>query len=114
MHDGNENFNNYSSNDLFLPFSTPLTLFAPTNEAIDNLPREVYGQLNSNPELLKNVLLGHVIPKTPIFYRNGGLKSDQVYESATANGTILRVNVYLKNKFYDVSYVRFYFIELSV
>ena len=58
-------------------------------------------------DLLKNVLLGHVIPKTPIFYRNGGLKSDQVYESATANGTILRVNVYLKNKFYDVSYVNF-------
>lgn len=90
-----------SNNELFLPFSTPLTLFAPTNEAFENIPREVFNQLDSDPELLKNVLLGHVIPKTPIFYRNGDLRNDQVYESAALNGTYLRVNVYLKNKFYD-------------
>ena len=92
-----------SKNELFLPFSTPMTLFAPTDEAFDNLPREVYNRLDSDPDLLKNVLLGHVIPKNPIFYREGSLGSDQVYESAALNGTFLRVNVYLKNKFYDVS-----------
>ena len=95
--------NETSTNELFLPFSSPLTLFAPTNEAFEDIPREVFNQLDSNTELLKNVLLGHVIPQKSIFYRNGDLTSDQVYESAALNGTLLRVNVYLKNKFYDVS-----------
>jgi len=81
--------------------SSPLTLFAPTNEAFEDIPREVFNQLDSDTELLKNVLLGHVIPQKSIFYRNGDLTSDQVYESAALNGTLLRVNVYLKNKFYD-------------
>ena len=102
-HHLNGNVSHNSTNELFLPFSTPLTLFAPTNEAFDELPKEVFNKLDSDPELLKNVLLGHVIPKNPIFYRNGELKSDQVYESAAINGSYLRVNVYLKNKFYDVS-----------
>ena len=92
-----------SKNELFLPFSTPLTLFAPTDEAFENLPQYVFSKLDSDPELLKNVLLGHVIPKNSIFYRDCDLKSDQVYESAVLNGTSLRVNIYLKNSFYDVS-----------
>ena len=85
------------------PFSSPLTLFAPTNEAFDELPTDVFSKLESDPELLKNVLLAHVIPKNTIFYRDGELKDDQVYESGALNGTYLRVNVYLKNKFYNVS-----------
>ena len=91
------------TNELILLFSSPLTLFAPTNEAFDNIPREVFNQLDSDRDLLKNVLLGHVVPKTTIFYRDGNLRNDQVYESAALDGTLLRVNVYLKNKFYDVS-----------
>ena len=91
------------TNELILFFSSPLTLFAPTNEAFDNIPREVFNQLDSDRDLLKNVLLGHVVPKTTIFYRDGNLRNDQVYESAALDGTLLRVNVYLKNKFYDVS-----------
>jgi len=81
--------------------SSPLTLFAPTNEAFENIPREVFNQLDADRDLLKNVLLGHVVPKTTIFYRDGNLRNDQVYESAALDGTLLRVNVYLKNKFYD-------------
>jgi len=80
---------------------SPLTLFAPTNEAFEGIPREVFNQLDSDPELLKNVLLGHVIPQKTIFYKDGNLTSDQVYESAALSGTLLRVNVYLKNQFYD-------------
>lgn len=91
------------ANELILLFSSPLTLFAPTNEAFDNIPREVFNQLDADRDLLKNVLLGHVVPKTTIFYRDGNLRNDQVYESAALDGTLLRVNVYLKNKFYDVS-----------
>lgn len=74
----------------------PLTLFAPTNEAFANLPPATVNALTSDPELLKNVLLYHVIPKSAI--PSSALKADN--KVATATGTTLRVNVY--NKYYPV------------
>ena len=101
-----------SRNELFLPFSAPLTFFAPTDEAFGNLTKEEFKKLDSDPELLKNVLLGHVVPKKALFYRGGALEEDQVYESAAPTGPLLRVNIYLKSKFFDVS--RYFLILVQI
>merc|ERR1711994_705543 len=74
----------------------PATIFAPTNEAFAALPSEVVVALTSNPDLLKNVLLYHVIPGSAI--PSSALKADNKVE--TASGAPLRVNVY--NKYHPV------------
>ena len=38
----------------------PFTVFAPTNEAFDNLPKSVIDGLTADTELLKKVLLYHI------------------------------------------------------
>ena len=70
-------------------------------------------KLDEDPELLKSVVLGHVIPNHALFYGRSELKSDQVYQSAARNGTLLRVNVYLKSKFFDVSIDLMYFYDIG-
>jgi uncharacterized surface protein with fasciclin (FAS1) repeats len=40
----------------------PFTILAPTNEAIAKLPRETLDALMNDKDLLKKVLLYHVIP----------------------------------------------------
>ena len=40
----------------------PFTVFAPTNEAFEKLPKEMIDGLMADPEVLKNVLLYHVLP----------------------------------------------------
>ena len=77
-----------------------MTLFAPTNEAIESLPEETKTALNEDTELLKNILLSHVVLGDPIYYKD--LKEDQAVTTAGPNGELIRVNVYLKSKFYDV------------
>merc|ERR1711997_179426 len=72
----------------------PATIFAPTNEAFGALPPDVVSALTSDPELLKNTLLYHVIPNTPV--PSSALKPDQTV--ATATGVPLRVNVFKKNE----------------
>ena len=44
------------------------TLFAPTNDAFRALPAGVLDNLIAEPETLKRVLLGHVVPGTK-YYR---------------------------------------------
>lgn len=39
----------------------PFTVFAPTNAAFDKLPKEVLEKVGSDKELLKKVLLAHVV-----------------------------------------------------
>ena len=39
----------------------PFTVFAPTNEAFARLPQEVLDAVNSDTELLRKVLLYHVV-----------------------------------------------------
>ena len=77
----------------------PFTVFAPTNEAFERLPKSTVEALTANPELLKKVLLYHVVPSE--------LKSSAATEEDTlvdsAEGSKLRVNVYMKKFYYDVS-----------
>merc|ERR1712223_1664574 len=40
----------------------PFTVFAPTNEAFERLPQSTVDALTADPELLKKVLLYHVVP----------------------------------------------------
>jgi len=42
----------------------PFTLFAPSNQAFEAIPAVVKAKLLSNPEKLKNILLGHCVPGT--------------------------------------------------
>merc|ERR1711994_1115269 len=70
----------------------PATIFAPTNAAFAALPSEVVAALTSDPELLKNTLLYHVIPNAAI--PSSALKADNKVDTAT--GAPLRVNVYKK------------------
>jgi len=70
----------------------PATIFAPTNEAFDAVPQDTLNALLADTELLKNVLLYHVIPNVAI--QSSELKADQSVE--TANGAPLRVNVFPK------------------
>jgi len=70
----------------------PATIFAPTNDAFAALPANVVSALTSDPELLKNTLLYHVIPGTAI--PSSALEADNKVDTAT--GAPLRVNVYKK------------------
>merc|ERR1711964_6237 len=71
----------------------PATIFAPTNAAFAALPADVVAKLTSDPELLKNTLLYHVIPNTAI--PSSALQADNKVDTAT--GAPLRVNVYKKH-----------------
>ena len=78
----------------------PFTVFAPTNEAFDKLPKETVDALMADTEMLKKVLLYHVIPSE--------VKSSAITEEdvavESAEGTKLRVNTYMKKFYYDVSF----------
>jgi len=73
----------------------PFTVFAPTNEAFAKLPAELVNTLTSDVELLKKVLLFHVV--------SGEVYSKDLSNDLSVNsveGSPLRVNIYLKSKFY--------------
>merc|ERR1711997_64097 len=75
----------------------PFTIFAPTNEAFEKLPKSMVDELMANPDALKKILLYHVIPsevKSPAIYQDDLLL-------ASAEGTKLRVNTYMKRFYYD-------------
>ena len=63
----------------------PFTVFAPTDDAFDKLPLDVLHAVQDNPELLKKVLLHHVVP--------GAISADQLAagELETAAGDTLTV-----------------------
>ena len=79
----------------------PFTVFAPTNEAFEKLPQSVVDALMADPEALKKVLLYHVIPAE---IKSSDITEDDV-SVASAEGTKLRVNTYMKRFYYDVSYI---------
>jgi len=67
----------------------PFTVFAPTNKAFAALPQAIVDAVSADTELLKSVLLYHVVP--------GSIMSSQAANDLTldtAQGTSLRVNVY--------------------
>jgi len=72
----------------------PFTVFAPDNNAFAKLPKSVVDALTGNVELLKKVLLYHVIP--------GVVTSSDITDDLTATsaeGSDLRANVYYKSKY---------------
>jgi transforming growth factor-beta-induced protein len=75
----------------------PFTILAPTNEAIAKLPRETLDALMNDKDLLKKVLLYHVIPAK---VRSSDLTSDDELVE-TVEGSNLRINTYMKKFYYD-------------
>lgn len=74
----------------------PLTVFAPTNEAIEALPADMVSSLMEDTEMLKQVLLFHVVA--------GEITSsmaDNNIQLPSVAGSPLLVNLYLKSKYYD-------------
>merc|ERR1711872_112467 len=74
----------------------PFTVFAPDNDAFAKLPADLVATLSGDTELLKKVLLFHVL--------SGNVMSKDVTNDlsvASVEGTELRANVYLKSKYYD-------------
>jgi len=74
----------------------PLTVFAPTNEAIEALPPSLVASLMEDTEMLKQVLLFHVVA--------GEITSsmaDNNIQLPSVAGPPLLVNLYLKSKYYD-------------
>jgi len=72
------------------------TVFAPTNEAIGKLPKSLVEDLLADTELLKKVLLFHVV--------EGEVKAADLVNDQSVNsveGSPLRTNIYLRSKFYD-------------
>ena len=47
---------------LILILGGPYTMFAPTDEAIDRIPRETLNKIIGDPTILKPILQRHIIP----------------------------------------------------
>jgi len=74
----------------------PLTVFAPTNDAISALPPSLVQALLDDTDLLKQVLLYHVVA--------GSITSNMAENNIkldSVEGKPLLVNLYLKSKYYD-------------
>merc|ERR1719376_484387 len=69
----------------------PFTVFAPDNKAFAKLPKSLVNALTGDIELLKKVLLYHVIPGV---VRSRDITDDLT--AASAEGSDLRANVYYK------------------
>ena len=84
--------------DETLATSGPFTVFAPDNEAFAKLPESTLEALGSDMELLKKVLLYHVVSgEIPSSAAKNNVKLDSV------QGAPILVNLYLKSNYYDVS-----------
>ena len=84
--------------DETLATSGPFTVFAPDNEAFAKLPESTLEALGSDMELLKKVLLYHVVSgEIPSSAAKNNVKLDSV------QGAPILVNLYLKSDYYDVS-----------
>jgi len=74
----------------------PFTIFAPSNDAFAALPAELVDTLMADKELLKKVLLYHVVSgEVPSNAASNNIKLDSV------EGSPLLVNLYLKSKYYN-------------
>jgi len=74
----------------------PFTVFAPDNHAFNKLPADLVDTLMEDVELLKKVLLFHVV--------SGNVMSKDITNDVTVDsveGSPLRTNVYLKSNYYD-------------
>lgn len=79
--------------------SGPFTVFAPDNDAFSRVPDSIMQALASDVELLKKVLLYHVVSGAiPSSAAENNVKLDSV------QGAPILVNLYLKSDYYDVSF----------
>merc|ERR1712177_61544 len=74
----------------------PFTIFAPTNDAFAKLPASLVNTLKGDTELLKQVLLIHVVAGN---VKSGDITNDIVVKAV--GGQDLRANIYLKSNYYD-------------
>merc|ERR1712077_165422 len=74
----------------------PFTVFAPTNDAFAKLPASLVNTLKGDTELLKQVLLNHVVAGN---VKSGDITNDIVVKAV--GGQDLRANIYLKSNYYD-------------
>lgn len=82
--------------DETLATSGPFTVFAPDNEAFSKLPESTLEALGSDVELLKKVLLYHVVSgEIPSSAAKNNVKLDSI------QGAPILVNLYLKSNYYD-------------
>ena len=70
----------------------PFTVFAPTNEAFAKLPPSIVQALQQDPELLKSVLLYHVVAGK---VQSSDLKDELVVNSV--QGSALRFNMFMED-----------------
>merc|ERR1711868_109880 len=74
----------------------PFTVFTPSNDAFSALPSDLVDTLMQDTELLKKVLLYHVV--------SGSITSNMAENNIkldSVEGKPLLVNLYLKSKYYD-------------
>jgi len=77
----------------------PFTVFAPTNEAFDKMDEKTREDLMANPEILKKVLLYHVVGSE---IKSSDLTQEDVFiSSSEPAGSKLRINTYMKRFYYD-------------
>jgi len=76
----------------------PFTVVAPDNAAFDKLPAELLATLAGDVELLKKVLLFHVVPGMAVMRKDIG--NNMVVPFPDVDSVHI-VNVYLKSKYYD-------------
>jgi len=82
--------------DETLATSGPFTVFAPDNDAFSKVPESILEALGSDPELLKKVLLYHVVSgEIPSSAAKNNVKLDSI------QGAPILVNLYLKSNYYD-------------
>lgn len=77
----------------------PFTVVAPDNEAFAKLPADLLATLSGDVELLKKVLLFHVVPGMAVMRKDIG---NNMIVPFPQQESLHIVNVYLKSKFYDV------------
>merc|ERR1711872_546624 len=75
----------------------PFTVFAPTNQAFAKLPASLVNTLTGDPELLKQVLLNHVVAGS---VKSGDITNDIVVKAV--GGQDIRANIYRKKHGYGV------------
>jgi len=80
-----------------LTTSGPFTVFAPDNDAFSRVPESVMEVLASDVEMLKKLLLYHVVSgEIPSSAAKNNVKLDSI------RGAPILVNLYLKSDYYDV------------
>merc|ERR1711872_761329 len=75
----------------------PFTVFAPTNQSFAKLPASLVNTLTGDPELLKQVLLNHVVAGS---VKSGDITNDIVVKAV--GGQDIRANIYRKKHGYGV------------